>query len=115
MSDAHWRHFVVEKNGRSWARLDDARSNDMFWVAYRVRPLPDDSALPVEIFDECFWHQAPLPTFHHVDTGIVSVGAFAGGRVPTTDFHLVSIRGLHPPPEVRLGILSRLKLLLRAG
>jgi hypothetical protein len=71
--------------------------------------------LPREIFEKDFWHFDPLPSFRHVETGMMSHDAFAGGIIPTEAAPFVEIRALHPPTkqEPGVGILSVLRNLFR--
>jgi hypothetical protein len=97
LSDAATRIWIVEKNGRPFGRLEDARFQDMFWVNYRVVDLTERPGDRDALFSKIFWHEAPLPTYRHAQTGHVNRSAFAGGLLPTPESPWVSIRALHPP------------------
>lgn len=101
LQDAQHRVWWVEKQGKVFARLEDARFADMFWVAYRVVDLTRTEQERAELYSKKFWHDGPLPKFRHVKTGAVVETAFAGGQTPTAEDPLVWIRALHPPPEPR--------------
>lgn len=97
-NDVDWNIWHVEKSGRVFARLENARVVEMFWVAYAVVDLtasPEDRRL---LFSPEFWHQVPLPSFRHLPTGAVCAGAFAGGLFPTPERPEVVMRALNAPP-----------------
>lgn len=101
LKDALWRVWWVEKEGKVYARLEEARFLDMFWVIYRVVDLTTTEQARTELYSMKFWHEGPLPTFRHVETGVVVDSAFAGRQTPTPEDPLVSLRALYPPPENR--------------
>jgi hypothetical protein len=101
LPDAATRIWIVEKAGRPFGRLKDARFQDMFWVNYRVVDLTERPADRDALFSKSFWHEAPLPTYRHAHTGHLNSTAFAGGLLPTPECPWVSIRALHPPAPRR--------------
>jgi hypothetical protein len=109
MADAHRRIWWVTKYDRIFARLQDARFSDMFWVRYTVVDLTSTSDDQLLLFSKDFWLNAPLPTFEHVETGVVVDTAFAGsGVIPSLEQSFVIIRALHPPVE-QVTVGQRLK------
>jgi hypothetical protein len=99
----------VTKYDRIFARVQDARFSDMFWVRYTVVDLTATTEDQLLLFSKGFWLDAPLPEFEHVETGIVVDTAFAGGGViPSLEQPFVILRALHPPAE-RVTTGQRLK------
>src|SRR4051794_14093685 len=96
MRDAAHRDWLVEKNGRVFARLEDARFAEMFWVSYRVVDLTKNDVDRSALFASDFWHQAPHPTFRNSMTGASCSTAFAG-RTPTQADPVVHMRALYSP------------------
>lgn len=101
LKDAPWRVWWIEKEGQVYARLEEARFLDMFWVLYRVVDLTTTEQARTELYSMKFWHEGPLPTFRHVETGVAVDSAFAGRQTPTAEHPLVSLRSLYPPPVTR--------------
>ena len=98
LNDSRLRVWIVEKEERQFARLEDARFVDMFWVSYRVIDLTETEEDRQRLFSAPFWLEGPLPTFRHLPSGIVCSTAFAGGGVlPTPETPVVVMRGLNPP------------------
>ncbi len=115
MSDADWRIWLVSERGRPpLARLEDARWDDMFWVAYFVVDLTTSERDRARLFSADFWQKDPLPTFTHVPTNVVCDGAFAGGIVPTSAKPYVTMRALHPPAKPMPGLFARAAHWLRS-
>ncbi len=109
LDDRGLRVWIVEKEGRQFARIEDARFVDMFWVSYRVIDLTKTEADRRFLFSAPFWLEAPLPTFRHVPSGFVCNTAFAGtGVLPTPENPLVIMRRLIPP-ERKPGWFRRLR------
>jgi hypothetical protein len=100
------RQWLVVKDGRVFALLDEGRFADMFWADYRVLDLTRSAEDRELLHSSDFWHQEPLPIFVHLTTGFVCDTAFAGGYVPSEAVPLVSMRGLHAPMR-RLGWRAR--------
>jgi hypothetical protein len=114
MADAHRRIWRVRKHDRVFARLEDARVSDMFWVRYTIIDLTTTTDDRLLLFSRGFWLDEPLPSFEHVETGFIVNHAFAGTRVnPSLEEPFVIVRALYPPAEQVTSARERLKRWLR--
>jgi hypothetical protein len=93
--------LLVERDGRPVAVLDDPIFAEMFWFAWRIRPLP--GANKSELLSESFWDISLFETTRfrcdvsgevvHAFWGTLSLRLLSDGRL--------SLRGAYAPAEVR--------------
>ena len=106
--------WLVEKHGRTFARLEHARFFDMFWLRLEVIDLTLTDRDHNELVSKAFWHEGTLPVFRESRSGGVSPHAFAGGLIPTPDEPWILVRGLHMPrPAARPPWVTRAASWLR--
>jgi len=71
LRDAQRYVWLVERDGRVFARLEEASLFDMFWIQYRVVDLTSSDADRALLYSQRFWLEGPLPTFPRRDGRLV--------------------------------------------
>jgi hypothetical protein len=92
--------WFLEKAGIRLARLTEPQFVDMFWIAYRVTPMPGVSWQTLANSD--LWVTSASVRFRNAGTGDVAPYAFQGGRLPTTESPFVVMRALYIECPTRL-------------
>ena len=77
----------------------------MFWTAYRVVDLAETDDDRRALFSKAFWHNDPLPTFTHVETGLLDERGFAGGVFPSPKQPFPATDDPHPEDSYHGGCI----------
>jgi hypothetical protein len=87
------REWFLEHAGVRLARLTEPNFAEMFWVQYRVTPMPGVSWETLANSD--LWVASDTVRFRNASTGDVAPDAFQGGRLPSSEWQFVVMRALY--------------------
>jgi nitrogen fixation-related uncharacterized protein len=87
------RVWLVEHEGRAYARLTRPSFVDRFQEAWQVEPLVEAESELSLLYSKELWHDRKV-TFREPRTGVTVTSAVVVDSLPTPESPLVSIRGL---------------------